>query len=72
LRRFGGQRLYPAPVDRGIDGMKPVEPGGAGKITGADQINLMGLVGQKRWELGIFLALRDISSGPPMGQFAFA
>ena len=72
LRRFGEQWLYPAPVDRGIDGMKAVEPEGAGKVTGADQINLVGLVGQKRWKLGIFLALRAIPSGPPMGQFASA
>ena len=72
LRCFGGHRLYPAPVDRGIDGMQAVEPDRAGKVTGADQINLMGLVGQKRRELGIFLALWGISSGPPMGQFAAA
>jgi hypothetical protein len=32
----------------------------------------MGLIRQKRWKLGIFLALWDISSGPPMGQFAAA
>jgi len=70
LCRFRGQRLYSAPVDRGIDGMKTVEPDGAGKVTGTDQINLMGLIGQKRRKLGIFLALGLIPPGPPMSQFA--
>src|SRR4030042_833892 len=70
LRCTGGYRLYPAAVDRDIDSMQAVEPDRAGKVARADQINLMGLIGQKRRKLGIFLALWSISSGPPMGQFA--
>ena len=67
LRCTGRHRLNPTPVDGDIDGMQAVELDRAGKITGADQVNLMGLVGRDRRKLGIFLALRDISSGPPMG-----
>ena len=45
LRCTGWDRLYPAPVDCGIDGMQTVETDRAGKVTRADHINLMGLVG---------------------------
>src|SRR5512139_2482928 len=46
LRCFGGHGFYAAPVHCGIDGIQAVEPDRAGKITRADQIDLMGLVGQ--------------------------
>jgi len=46
LSRLGGHRLYTAAVDCRIDGIQAVEPDRAGKITGADQIYLMGLIRQ--------------------------
>ena len=49
--------------------MQAVELYRTGKVARTDHINLMGLVGQERWKLGILLALRCISSGSPMSQF---
>ena len=49
--------------------MQAVEPDRTGKVTRADHINLMGLIGQERRKLGILLALRCISSGSPVSQF---
>jgi hypothetical protein len=69
---LGGHGLYSAPVNCGIDGIQTVEPDRASQVTGADQINLMGLVGRKPWEIWIFLALWDVSSGPTMRQFPAA
>src|SRR5512139_1100598 len=69
LRCTGRHRLYPAPVDRCIDGMQAIALDRTSTITGADQINLMGLIGCLRWKLRIFFALWLIPPGPPMSQF---
>jgi hypothetical protein len=72
LRCTGSYRLYPAAVDGCIDNIEAVESDRTSKVTGADQVNLMGLVGKKGRELRIFLAFWDISSSPPVGQFSAA
>ena len=52
--------------------MEAVEADRAGKVAGADQIDLMGLIGEVGREGRIFLALRYISSRSPMRQLAAA
>ena len=67
LSGLGNGRMKSASDSGCIDHIEAVESYGSFQVARANQISLMGLVRQKRWQLGIPRTLGFIFSCSPMG-----